>query len=101
VRREAQFADGYVQWLFEWDWPRAESAFKRAITLDPSHVTAYRTLGHVLSQMGAHRQAEQTMAHTRGLEPLSPMRAEVTRTMVRFPLASECANGGSTMEVGS
>jgi TolB-like protein/Flp pilus assembly protein TadD len=70
---EAQFADGYVQWLFEWDWPRAESAFKRAITLDSSHVTAHRTLGHVLSQMGAHREAEQVMAHTRSLEPLSPM----------------------------
>lgn len=70
---EAQFAYGYVQWLFEWDWPRAEAAFKRAIALDPGHVTAHRTLGHVLSQMGAHREAERTMAHTRALEPLSPM----------------------------
>ena len=49
---EAQFAYGYVQWLFDWNWPGAEAAFRRAITLDPTHVTAHRTLGHVLSQNG-------------------------------------------------
>jgi len=70
---EAQFAYGYVQWLFDWNWPGAEAAFRRAITLDPTHVTAHRTLGHVLSQMGSHREAERSMAHTRALDPFSPM----------------------------
>jgi tetratricopeptide (TPR) repeat protein len=70
---EAQFASGYVQWLFEWNWPAAATAFRDAIALDPSHVTAHRTLGHVLSQMGSHRDAERSMAQTRALDPFSPM----------------------------
>ncbi|MBA2602616.1 MAG: winged helix-turn-helix domain-containing protein [Acidobacteria bacterium] len=70
---EAQFAFGYVQWLLDWNWTRAEAAFRRAIELDPTHVTAHRTLGHVLSQMGLHREAERLMAHTRALDPFSPM----------------------------
>ena len=70
---EAQFAAGYVQWLLDWNWQGAESAFRRAITLDASHVVAHRTLGHVLSQMGAHSAAELAMEQTRTLDPLSPM----------------------------
>ncbi len=70
---EAQFAAGYVHWLLDWDWKEAESAFRRAITLDASHVAAHRTLGHVLSQMGAHSEAELAMVQTRTLDPLSPM----------------------------
>jgi len=70
---EAQFAAGYVHWLLDWDWKKAESAFRRAITLDASHVAAHRTLGHVLSQMGAHSAAELAMVQTRTLDPLSPM----------------------------
>lgn len=70
---EAQFAAGYVQWLLDWDWQAAESAFRRAITLDASHVAAHRTLGHVLSQMAAHSAAELAMEETRRLDPLSPM----------------------------
>ena len=70
---EAQFAVGSVQWLLDWDWRGAESSFRRAITLDASHVVAHRTLGHVLSQMGAHSAAESTMQQTRALDPLSPM----------------------------
>jgi len=70
---EAQFAFGYVQWLLEWNWRAAEVALRRAIALDSSHVTAHRTLGHVLSQMGAHADAERSMAHTRARDPFSPM----------------------------
>jgi len=70
---EAQFAAGYVQWLLDWDWQGAESAFRRAIALDASHVAAHRTRGHVLSQMGAHSEAELAMEQTRTLDPLSPM----------------------------
>jgi tetratricopeptide (TPR) repeat protein len=70
---EAQFAVGYVHWLLDWNWQEAESAFRRAITLDASLVAAHRTLGHVLSQMGTHSAAELAMEQTRTLDPLSPM----------------------------
>lgn len=70
---ESQFAAGYVQWLLDWNWHGAESAFRRAITLDASDVVSLRTLGHVLSQMGDRSAAESAMVQTRTLDPLSPM----------------------------
>jgi serine/threonine-protein kinase len=70
---EAQFAAGYVNWLMDWDWQKAESAFRLAIRLDPSNAAAYRTLGHALSQSGQHADAAEAMRRTRDLEPLEPM----------------------------
>jgi TolB-like protein/DNA-binding winged helix-turn-helix (wHTH) protein len=67
---EAQHASGYVDWAFEWNWPRAEAALTRAVALDPQNAMAHQTLGHVLSQMGRHREAEPLMRRARELEPL-------------------------------
>jgi TolB-like protein/DNA-binding winged helix-turn-helix (wHTH) protein len=67
---EAQHASGYVDWAFEWNWPRAESALRRATALDPQFAMAHQTLGHVLSQMGRHREADPLMRRARELEPL-------------------------------
>jgi len=70
---ESQGAAGYVNWLLDWRWESAEAALRRAISLDPSNVTALRQLGHVLSQMGQHREAEEAMRRTRELDPFSAM----------------------------
>jgi TolB-like protein/DNA-binding winged helix-turn-helix (wHTH) protein/Flp pilus assembly protein TadD len=70
---EAQFAEGYVNWLMDWDWRGAESNFRLAIRLDPSNAIAYRTLGHALSQQGRHAEASAAMQRTRELEPLETM----------------------------
>jgi len=67
---ESHYASGYVDWAFEWNWPRAEAALTRAIALDPQYAMAYVTFGHVLSQMGRHREAEPLMRRARQLEPL-------------------------------
>jgi DNA-binding winged helix-turn-helix (wHTH) protein/TolB-like protein/Flp pilus assembly protein TadD len=67
---EAQFVVGYVNWLMDWDWKAAETAFRLAIRLDGSNATAYRTLGHALSQSGRHVEAAAAMRRTRELEPL-------------------------------
>jgi TolB-like protein/DNA-binding winged helix-turn-helix (wHTH) protein len=70
---EAQHASGYVDWAFEWNWPRAEAALTRAIALDPQFAMAHQTLGHVRSQMGQHREAEPLLRRARELEPLDAM----------------------------
>jgi len=67
---EAHYASGYVDWAFEWNWPRAEAALTRAIALDPQYAMAHVTFGHVLSQMGRHREAEPLLRRARQLEPL-------------------------------
>jgi TolB-like protein/DNA-binding winged helix-turn-helix (wHTH) protein/tetratricopeptide (TPR) repeat protein len=70
---EAQHALGTLNWFFEWDWPAAETAFRRAIALDPHFASAYSSLGHVLSQMGRHTEAEAMMRRARELDPLYAM----------------------------
>ena len=70
---EARFVDGYVNWLMDWNWKAAETAFRLAIRLDPSNATFYRTLGHALSQSGRQSEAAIAMRRTRELEPLEAM----------------------------
>jgi len=70
---EAQQASGYVDWALEWNWPRAEAALRRSIALDPQYAMGHMSLGHVLSQMGRHREAEPLMRRARELEPLYAM----------------------------
>ena len=70
---EAQHALGHVKWAFEWDWPAAEAAFRRAIELDPSYSLVQLILAHLLSQTGRHSEAEPLMRRARELDPLNPL----------------------------
>ncbi len=68
---ETQFALAYLQWCCEWDWPAAEAGFRRALTLDPRSSQTHRALGHALSQMGRHREAQESTRRAHELDPLS------------------------------
>ena len=70
---EAQHALGQVSWWLEWDWPTAETAFRRAVALDASNAWAHSMLGHLLSQSGQHDEASPFMRRARELEPLSSL----------------------------
>lgn len=70
---EAQHAAGYVSWLLDWEWRVAETRLRRAVALDGSSATAYRTLGHLLSQTGRHAEALDAVARASELEPLDPL----------------------------
>jgi tetratricopeptide (TPR) repeat protein len=70
---EAQYALGYLNWALEWDWPAAETAFRRAIDLDPRYAWAHLSLGHALSQSGRHSEALAAMRRARELAPQSAM----------------------------
>jgi TolB-like protein/DNA-binding winged helix-turn-helix (wHTH) protein len=70
---EAQHALGHVKWAFEWDWPAAEAAFRRAIDLDASYSLVHLILAHLLSQEGRHAEAEPFMRRGRELDPLNPL----------------------------
>jgi TolB-like protein/Flp pilus assembly protein TadD len=70
---EAQHALGQVSWWLEWDWPTAETAFRRAVALDASNAWAHCMLGHLLSQSGRHDEAARFVGRGRELEPLSSL----------------------------
>ncbi len=68
---EAQHALAQVNWMLEWNWPAAETAFRQAIALDPNNAWAHSMLGHLLSQSGRQDEASQLARRTCELEPLS------------------------------
>jgi TolB-like protein/Flp pilus assembly protein TadD len=70
---EAQHVSGQVQWFFEWDFSAAETAFRKAVALDPSNAWAHTMLSHAVSQMGRHNEARSLMEQAFLLEPLSPL----------------------------
>ena len=70
---EAQHALGHVKWAFEWDWPGAEAAFRRAIDLDRNYSLVHLILAHLLSQTGRHAEAEPFTRRARELDPLNPL----------------------------
>lgn len=70
---ETQTALGTVSYWLDWDWPAAEAAYRKAISLDPSYSQAHRLLGVVLASMGKHDEARAAMRRARELDPLYPM----------------------------
>ena len=70
---EAQEALGHSLWTFSWDWPAAEQALRRAVSLNPQSVMGHTILGHMLSQMGRDAEAEPVMRRARELDPLFAM----------------------------
>jgi TolB-like protein/DNA-binding winged helix-turn-helix (wHTH) protein len=68
---EAHASLGRVFAAYEWDWPRAEKEYKRAIELNPRYAVAHQWYGGYLSIMGRRDEgiAERKLALE--LEPLS------------------------------
>ena len=70
---ETQTALGAVSYWFDWDWPAAERAYRKAIAIDPSYAQAHRVLGIVLASMGRHEEARTAMRRARELDSFYPM----------------------------
>ena len=58
---ETLTALGTVSYWLDWDWPAAETAFRKAIAVDLSYSQAHRNLGLVLTAMGRHEEAREAM----------------------------------------
>ncbi len=67
---ETQTSLGFVKFWIDWDWPAAESAFRKAIALDPNYSLAHRMLGIVLSHMRRSDEALAAIGRARQLDPL-------------------------------
>jgi len=71
---ETQTSYGFVKFWLDWDWAKAEAAYRKAITIDPNYSLVYRLLGIVLAHAG-HRgeEARQAMERARAIDPLQAM----------------------------
>ncbi|HET7695360.1 MAG TPA: winged helix-turn-helix domain-containing protein [Vicinamibacterales bacterium] len=101
---EAQFAAAYMNWMYDWNWPAAVDGFRRAAALDPGLALNQVSLGHVLSQMGRHEEAETQLKRTRDVDPLNPMvhaiRAQVAFQARHYSAAVEHARQAMTLDDG-
>jgi len=68
---ETQTSLGFVKFWLDWEWPAAESAFRRAIELNPSYALAHRMLGIVLSHLGRRGESLDAVKRARELDPLN------------------------------
>jgi eukaryotic-like serine/threonine-protein kinase len=60
-----------VLWLYDWQWPEAESEFKRSLELNPAYPTANHWSAECAMTMGRHAEAIEKMKNSQLLDPLS------------------------------
>ncbi len=68
---EAHNADATIKFWFDWDFAGAEAAARKAISLNSNYFLAHLYLAHVLSNVGRHDEALQTIQQARVLDPFS------------------------------
>jgi serine/threonine-protein kinase len=62
---------GYVQRFHDWDWPRAERSFQRALAINPGYATGRRWYSQFLSGLGRHAEANFEGERALEQDPLS------------------------------
>jgi adenylate cyclase len=69
---EAHFRVAGINTWTDWDWPRADKAFRRAIDLNPNQVGARIDYSHFLSIMRRAKEAIEQADRAMALDPLNP-----------------------------
>ena len=70
---EAYSSKGFIEFWYDWDWPRAEASLRHAVALNPNLAEARLALAHLLVNIG---RADEALPHARraiALDPLSPL----------------------------
>ncbi len=70
---EAHSALAALSWGYDWDWPRAEQEFKRAIELDPNSSVARSRYSVFLATISRNDEAIAEGRKAQQLDPLSPV----------------------------
>ncbi|MFY9571190.1 MAG: tetratricopeptide repeat protein, partial [Blastocatellia bacterium] len=99
---QSHMALGAFKLFYEWDWPGAERAFKRAMELDPSYAGPHELYGYLLRIMGRFDEALVEIRKAQALDPLSLLitgdSAETLRLARRYDQAIEENNKSLAMD---
>ena len=71
---EAHPSLAYAAMYYDWDWPEAERAFRRAIELHPGYATAHQWYGNFLSVVGRSEESIVEFERALALDPLSALK---------------------------
>jgi tetratricopeptide (TPR) repeat protein len=69
----AHVALGMVHTMFDWDWQKAETAFRTALDIDPAFALAHHWFGLMLINSGRPEAAIAPLRRAAKLDPLSPV----------------------------
>ena len=74
---DPELAQGYTSLAcalqyYDWDWPKADEAFRRALTLHPGYATARQWYADFLVGLGRFEEAFVEARRAIELDPLSP-----------------------------
>ncbi len=64
---------GVVRFVYDWDWDRADSAFVKALALNPNRPQVHRGYAHLFAALGRTNEA---LLHARRAEELTPLDPE-------------------------
>jgi TolB-like protein/DNA-binding winged helix-turn-helix (wHTH) protein/Flp pilus assembly protein TadD len=70
---EAHTSLAFALDLYAWDWPAAESAYRRALALNPGYATAHQWYAWHLMVMGRTGDGIAELRTAESLDPLSPI----------------------------
>jgi len=68
---EAHASLGFLTFLYDWDFKKADAEFSQAIELNPSYAQAHHWYAIYLANMGRHKDALREARRARELDPLS------------------------------
>ncbi len=69
---EAHNSDALIKLYFDWDYPAAEAAFKKAIALNPGSAIVHMWYGWYLGLMARFDESLRELRRAHELDPLSP-----------------------------
>lgn len=72
--RETSVPLGDLSWQYEWDWPKAEAEYLKAIAANSSDMEAHEAYAWFLSWSGRRDDASAEIALMRKLDPAFPQR---------------------------
>ena len=68
---EAHAALSFIKWVYELDWPGAESEVKQALKLNPKSAEAHYTYARLLADVGRFEEAQAQALISIEMDPLS------------------------------
>ena len=68
---EAHASEALVKWVYDWDWDRAEEAFRRAVALNPSYATGHQWYAYYLASRERFDEAISQIRRAQAIDPLS------------------------------
>jgi DNA-binding winged helix-turn-helix (wHTH) protein/tetratricopeptide (TPR) repeat protein len=68
---EAHATLGYFTYFYEWNWPRAQNEFQKALEINPNDVETHRLYANFLSRKGNFREASKQIQRALELDSSS------------------------------